>query len=816
MGRGRVCSLLLAFLLVAFGAAQPDVCKELCSCSLDAVHCSQLTVFPPIRTFPANISTLTISYSPKAAIRIEELAELPYLTSLNLVYNKITNVSKFVSSNLRVLNLDHNQIESVEPGAFDSLENLLDLSLANNKLKSFPVFRKRSSITRLFVGGNIGITSLDKQSLYNLPRLQLLSLKSSGLTSLPYAIFRRNKELQALLLSRSVSLTTINEYAFDGLKTLTKLDLSYTRVTTIPNQGLEYLEKIYLKGVPDFWVLPATLWNIREVHLDQYNSFLCCAFYLQRGTPDCTYLSGQTGDVPTYLPITDLETTSSTSTNAATSPTRFGTPSSGFGTPPSGFGTPPSGFGTPPAGFGTPPSGFGTPPSGFGTPPSGFGTPPSGFGTPPAGFGTPPSGFGTPPSGFGTPPSGFGTPPSGFGTPPSGFGTPSSGFGTAPSGFGTPPGGYGNRSTPYRPIITLPPGFHNVTSKVHSTIPHENKTNASAYRCPDTRPLVKCFPKPDAFHPCEDIMGAAWLTTFSFLVGGMAVVANFVVALVLLVSERRLNVTRFLMCNLAFADFCLGLYLFILTCVSMDTHGLYHNYVRRWQYGAGCKLTGFLAVFATELSVYTLVLITLERFYAIVYAMQLNTRLSMRMTVRAMAAGWVAAVLLASLPLMGASSYSKVAICLPFDVSTTGSIAYVAFLLFLNGAAFAFVLYLYMRMLMTVISGGDMEGAPKRDDSKVAKRMALLVLTDFVCWAPIAFFGILAAFGTPLIDVTASKTLLVFFFPINSLCNPFLYAFFTKAFKRELFVLLSRCGFCRRRALKYSGTLSSLMYSRRK
>ncbi|KAK3712853.1 hypothetical protein QZH41_006941 [Actinostola sp. cb2023] len=188
------------------------------------------------------------------------------------------------------------------------------------------------------------------------------------------------------------------------------------------------------------------------------------------------------------------------------------------------------------------------------------------------------------------------------------------------------------------------------------------------------------------------------------------------------------------MCNLAFADFCLGLYIFILTCFSIKTHRV--------------------------------------------------------------------------------SSYGKVAVCLPFDVSDVGSAAYVASLLFLNGVSFLSVIYLYARMLVVAVRGGDMEGAPKRNDGKVAKRMAALVFTDMACWAPIAFFGLLAAFGVPLINVTESKVLLVFFFPINSVCNPFLYAFFTRAFKREFFALLSRFGFCKFTALKYNGTLSSVLYSR--
>jgi hypothetical protein len=74
----------------------------------------------------------------------------------------------------------------------------------------------------------------------------------------------------------------------------------------------------------------------------------------------------------------------------------------------------------------------------------------------------------------------------------------------------------------------------------------------------------------------------------------------------------------------------------------------------------------------------------------------------------------------------------------------------------------------------------------------VAKKMALLVFTNFACWAPIAFFALTAIAGYPLIDVTKSKILLVFFYPLNSCANPYLYAILTTQYRRDLFILLSK------------------------
>lgn len=73
----------------------------------------------------------------------------------------------------------------------------------------------------------------------------------------------------------------------------------------------------------------------------------------------------------------------------------------------------------------------------------------------------------------------------------------------------------------------------------------------------------------------------------------------------------------------------------------------------------GCQVAGFLTVLASELSIFTLAVITSERWYTITYAIHLNKRLKLRTAARIMAAGWVYSLFMALLPIFGVSSYSK-------------------------------------------------------------------------------------------------------------------------------------------------------------
>lgn len=295
-------------------------------------------------------------------------------------------------------------------------------------------------------------------------------------------------------------------------------------------------------------------------------------------------------------------------------------------------------------------------------------------------------------------------------------------------------------------------------------------------------------------------MGYDFLRVLIWLINILAIMGNVTVLFVLLTSRYKMTVPRFLMCNLSFADFCMGFYLLLIASVDFQTKGQYYNHAIDWQTGSGCSAAGFFTVFSSELSVYTLTVITLERWHTITYALQLDQKLRLRHAIPIMLGGWLFSTLIATLPLVGVSNYMKVSICLPMDVETTLSQVYILTILILNVVAFTIICACYIKIYFAV---QNPELMANNKDTKIAKKMAVLIFTDFTCMAPISFFAISAAFKVPLITVTNSKVLLVLFYPVNSCANPFLYAIFTKAFQRDFFLLLSKFGCCKRQVELY-------------
>ena len=139
-------------------------------------------------------------------------------------------------------------------------------------------------------------------------------------------------------------------------------------------------------------------------------------------------------------------------------------------------------------------------------------------------------------------------------------------------------------------------------------------------------PGIQCMPAPGPFLPCNDLFDWWTLRCSVWIVFLLALLGNGCVVIVLIASRGKMDVPRFLVCNLAMADFCMGLYLGFLAIVDASSLGEFRKMAIHWQYSSGCQVAGFFGVLSSELSVFTLAVITLERNYAITHAMHLNKR----------------------------------------------------------------------------------------------------------------------------------------------------------------------------------------------
>ena len=323
--------------------------------------------------------------------------------------------------------------------------------------------------------------------------------------------------------------------------------------------------------------------------------------------------------------------------------------------------------------------------------------------------------------------------------------------------------------------------------------------------------LTECSPVPDDFNPCEDLLGdsdvlraAIWLVIIlAFLGNGTVLFVFFTYTIVIRRTKIKFFPMHFLYANLAGADFLMSIYLLTLASVDIDTKGRFSMEDIAWRTGPGCSFAGFCAITSTVVSVYTLVVITSERLYTITFVMH-QRKLNKKFVFTVMGVGWLIGVTMGALPTRGeVNSYELVAVCLPFDTKRSSALAYIVIILLLTGLAFIYIAFCYCVIFYQIVLSPSKRklvrsGHQKqwKADLRMSVRMFVLVLTNFLCWFPIALVSLTAAFGVPLqgINVATAKVFVVFVFPLNACVNPFLYSLSTRAFKNNFFALLARCG----------------------
>ncbi|XP_013386791.1 G-protein coupled receptor GRL101-like [Lingula anatina] len=289
-----------------------------------------------------------------------------------------------------------------------------------------------------------------------------------------------------------------------------------------------------------------------------------------------------------------------------------------------------------------------------------------------------------------------------------------------------------------------------------------------------------CFPPKDEFSSCSDLLQNQFLQVSIWVMGILACLGNAVV-LIYWLRKKEFAASSILVMNLALADLFMGVYLIIIAAADTIHRGIYASHAVKWMSSGMCKFAGFMSMVSSEMSVVILVLITADRLVSIVYAMKMK-KIGTKKSLLMAGVSWVLFLILSAAPLVEVGYfkdfYGHNSVCLPFTLSRVEfggrEYAYVIFVFF-NFAAFLFMFSAYVAILKYVYESRKHSGREETDrDVQLLKKISLILITDFLCWAPVTVLGILSMAGVP-ISPEVSSWVAVFILPINSAMNPILY-----------------------------------------
>ncbi|XP_021353687.1 adenosine receptor A3-like [Mizuhopecten yessoensis] len=265
------------------------------------------------------------------------------------------------------------------------------------------------------------------------------------------------------------------------------------------------------------------------------------------------------------------------------------------------------------------------------------------------------------------------------------------------------------------------------------------------------------------------------------IIGVAAVAGNGLVLVAIRLTPSLQTVTNCFIASLAFADLLVGIMVAPLAALSYQ--GLPRDFM-------GCVFINSLVVMFTQISIFNLVAVAVERFIAINYPFFYQRHLTVRVALYIVALTWVAAILIGLTPVFGWNLGPTVNnVCAFVFVIDMAYMVYFNFFGFVLIPLFImFVLYSYIfyivRKHMAKIAALEIvqesEGRQKqrqfRKEVKAAKSLAIVIGVFVICWLPI---HILNSITLLCKDCSYPMELLlaaILLSHANSTVNPFLYA----------------------------------------
>ncbi len=215
---------------------------------------------------------------------------------------KISDLSPFSGFiNLKILNLDGNEISQLPLGILDKFTNLKYLILKNNKIKTLPlgILDKLSRLTWLWLMEN-EINNLPLGLFDQLESLYWLSLCNNKLNNIPDGLFANLKNLSSMELSNnqlvafpsdikklnklisieldSNKIINIPSESFKDHTKLTYLSLSKNQLKTLPADLFKNLKSLSILNLDNnnILYLPIGIFddlcNLEEIRLDLFDS----------------------------------------------------------------------------------------------------------------------------------------------------------------------------------------------------------------------------------------------------------------------------------------------------------------------------------------------------------------------------------------------------------------------------------------------------------------------------------------------------------------------------------------------------------------
>lgn len=262
---------------------------------------------------------------------------------------------------------------------------------------------------------------------------------------------------------------------------------------------------------------------------------------------------------------------------------------------------------------------------------------------------------------------------------------------------------------------------------------------------------IKCIAPPNEISSCEHLIAVPVLNVAIWYLALLSAFGNIIVFVYnsYNLKSKKAGAYYVLTINLGCADFLMGVYLFTIALTNLYYTGNYGLSDYYWRHSIGCTMTGIIGTLSSEVSAFTVFLITLDRFIVVKYPFS-DMKLTAKRAFILCLISWLVGVILSVIPLFpgigldGFYAQSGVCISLPLSVIRKSGWEY-SMIIFvgLNFFLFLGIFVGQISIFLEVVAvGRSIESSKKKErETSLATTLFAIVVTDICCWIPIGTIG---------------------------------------------------------------------------
>ncbi|CAD7089962.1 unnamed protein product [Hermetia illucens] len=295
------------------------------------------------------------------------------------------------------------------------------------------------------------------------------------------------------------------------------------------------------------------------------------------------------------------------------------------------------------------------------------------------------------------------------------------------------------------------------------------------------------------FNAIEELVSVV-VPVFFGMIAVTGLFGNSLVILVVIANPQMRSTTNLLIVNLAVADL-----LFVIFCIPFTAT----DYVlSQWPFGdTWCKCVQYLIVLFAHASIYTLVLMSLDRYLAVVHPIRSRSIRTEKYTRMAITILWVViCTAFSPIAFMHGLDYcdsTEDTLCCRFLYTTYPMATFhITFMATSFIVPLVLISGLYIRMIIrlwTTVVGNKLSTESQKGRKRVTRLVVVVVVAFASLWFPIQVILVLKSVDMYSMDSTFKVLLQIFSQTLayTSACiNPLLYAFlsenFRKAFRKAI------------------------------